>query len=171
MSKFKTYSNLNLGPYPLDDGWIFLYKCYDKIIKPISILRFFIMSYFLPSDLELANNRKVYKILGVDKFGRYIPTGGISIRRITKAKMKPYTLKSSGTNSAREFFFRTIVFEFLHIPFLITMTILIIHHLSTGEYRFAMENLVINLLLNIMPILHHRNTRARIVEILKRKSS
>jgi len=170
MDKNKKYGNLNFGPYPTDDGWLILYKLYNKFIKPNFVLRFIVLSYFLPLNVELTKNRKLYRFLGINKLGKYIPTGGISVRRITKTKMKPYTLKSTNVNSAREFLYRTIVFEFLHLPFFVAMTVLVIHRFYIGEYRFAMENFLINLLLNIIPMLHHRNTRARIVELLMRKS-
>jgi hypothetical protein len=119
----------------------------------------------------LSNNRKFYRVLGIDRIGRFIPTGGITIRRITKSKMRPYTLPSTNINSAREFLYRTIVFEFLHLPFLFALIILAIHRLYIEEYIFALENTIINILFNVIPILHHRNTRARIMQILIKKST
>ena len=106
----------------------------------------------------------------VPLFGRVIPTGGIAVRRVTGARMAPYTLKTSTVRAAREFYYRACVFEFLHLPFLLVLAGLALHRYLIGRIDWAVQETVMNLAVNLYPIMHHRNTRRRIVELLDRHS-
>jgi len=121
--------------------------------------------YFWPSVAE----HRTYRTLGVSHFGKFLPTGGIAIRRLTGSRMAPYTLRATSLRAAREFFYRTCVFELLHLPFFLTLLSLSGYRLLTGRADLALENLAVNLLFNIYPIMHHRNTRFRIVALLGRR--
>lgn len=171
MKETLNFSQINIGPFPKNDGWNAIYRMYQVIIKHFPQFSSFAQWYFLPNSFEMANERIFFKRLGVDLFGRIIPTGGILIRRLTGAKMKPYTLASSSYQAAREFFFRTCIFEALHLPFFLTLVILSTYRLLDGRPDLAGENMLINLFLNLYPILHHRNTRARIIKLLHLRKS
>jgi len=83
--------------------------------------------------------------------------------------MAPYTLTGSSVRAAREFYYRTGVFESLHLPFLLAMVVLALLRALEGRWDLALENTVINLALNVYPIMHHRRTRTRIVGLLGRR--
>jgi hypothetical protein len=87
---------------------------------PGSGRRRFVCRYFAPSRPELAGNARLFRLLGVGVFGRFIPTGGIAVRRATGAAMKPYTLHRRSLQGARDFYYRTCVFEALHLPFFLS---------------------------------------------------
>lgn len=104
-------------------------------------------------------------------FGAVIPTGGKLVRRVTRARMAPYTLAGSSLRAARAFYYRTCVFEALHLPFLLTLLALALHRASIGRVDLALENTAVNLLANVYPVMHHRRTRARILALLERGSA
>jgi len=84
--------------------------------------------------------------------------------------MAPYTLAGNSMTAARDFYYRTCVFETLHLPFLIALVVLAIHRISIGRVDYAIQETAINLAVNIYPILHHRNTRRRILSILSKRA-
>ena len=131
---------LDLGPYPTDDGWSWAYRFYDRVLKPCKPLRACLRLYFLPKTFELWRQSLLYRLLGVQFFGKLIPTGGIWVRRLTRARMRAYTLASSSRRGARLFFYRTIIFEALHFPFLLAMLALIGHRFYIGRVDLAVEN-------------------------------
>lgn len=73
--------------------------------------------------------------------------------------------------AARAFFYRTCVFETAHLPFLLLLIGLTVHRASIGRFDLAVQNTVVNLVVNAYPIMHHRRTRTRIVELLGRRRS
>ncbi|UCF69308.1 MAG: hypothetical protein JSV80_08550 [Acidobacteriota bacterium] len=152
---------------PYDDGWGWLYRAYNRLIEPHDRLRRIVRAYFVPTQLERSGNGKLYRALGVHLFGRVIPTGGILVRRLTGARMRPYTLAGSSLGAARDFFYRACVFEVLHLPFFIALLFLSAHRLSAGRLSDALENAFVNLLINAYPIMHHRHTRVRILRLLR----
>jgi hypothetical protein len=127
--------------------------------------------YYTPSNLELADKGRLYRWLGVPLFGRIIPTGGIAIRRATGARMAPYTLARNTVSAARDFYYRTCIFESLHFPFFVALLLLAVQRASIGRIDYAIQETFLNLLVNIYPMLHHRNTRRRIFSILVRKKT
>ena len=151
-----------------DDGWQWAYRFYATHVRQLSLARRFLRWYFLPARWELAGRSRIYRRLGVKAFGRVIPTGGIAIRRMTGQRMRPYTLAAHSLRAAEQFFFRASIFEALHLPFLLVLLALSLIRLSQGRSDLALENLLVNLVFNGYPILHHRHTRARIVRLLRR---
>jgi hypothetical protein len=106
-------------------------------------------------------------MLGVDRFGRWVPTGGAGVRRLSGARMAPYTLARPTPASASDFFYRACIFEALHLtPMLLLFYLSAIRWLASRT-DLALENLAINLIVNVYPILHHRHTRVRIVRLLE----
>jgi hypothetical protein len=83
--------------------------------------------------------------------------------------MAPYTLAGNSLRAARDFYYRTCVFEILHLPFLVALVILALHRLSIGRADLALENTIVNLLVNVYPVMHHRRTRMRIARLLERR--
>jgi glycosyl-4,4'-diaponeurosporenoate acyltransferase len=157
---------LLIGPFPRNDGWQWLYRLFNRLVRNHPVVRRTVCKFFWPTPAE----RSIYRILGVDHFGRFVPTGGIGIRRLTGSRMAPYTLKARNLKAAREFFYRTCVFEALHVPFHLALLGLSVLRLVAGRPDLALENFGVNMLFNVYPIMHHRNTRYRIVELLKRKA-
>ncbi|NNG17177.1 MAG: hypothetical protein HKM89_11920 [Gemmatimonadales bacterium] len=164
-----TYDAVCLGPVPQGDGWGAIYRSYARMAGLMPPVRRLARSYFMPSALERWRDGAVFQYLGVHLFGRVIPTGGISIRRVTGARMAPYTLSGVSLESARQFFFRTCAFESAHFPFFIFLLVLAVMRYAQGQVDLAAENTLVNLAVNIYPIMHHRRTRYRIVRLLERK--
>ncbi len=84
--------------------------------------------------------------------------------------MAPYTLSGTSVGAARDFFYRTCVFEACHLPICVTLLALSIHRLWIGWIDIAVQEMVLNLAVNVYPIMHHRNTRSRIVRLLSRRA-
>lgn len=156
------------GSGPTDDGWGWLYRSFDSLAPPGSRLRRVLCAYYTPTRLETAGGGRVYRWLGVPWFGRIIPTGGVSVRRATGARMAPYTLSGASIGAARDFYYRACVFETLHLPFFLALAALAGHRFLTGRVDWAIQETVINLAVNFYPMLHHRNTRRRILVLLSR---
>lgn len=160
---------LAAGRGPDDDGWGWLYRAFEAVAPPNSAVRRIVCGYFAPSRLERARDGLLFRALGVPRFGRFLPTGGIAVRRATGARMAPYTLSANSLAAARDFYYRACVFEALHLPFFLALAALALHRASIGRIDWAVQETVLNLLVNGYPILHHRDTRRRIVELLGRR--
>jgi hypothetical protein len=139
---------------------------FERIAPARTGVRRLVCRYFLPTALERWHWGRIYRFIGVHLFGAVIPTGGIAIRRATGARMAPYTLSGSSLGGARAFYYRTCVFEALHLPFFLALAALAVHRFAVGSVDFALQNLGINLAINVYPMLHHRRTRTRIVKLL-----
>ena len=157
------------GPFPYEDGWGWLYRAVERAAPAGGFLRDALCRYLYPNRLERWRRGLVYRLLGVQWFGAVIPTGGILVRRVTGARMAPYTLAGTSIRAARDFYYRTCVFEMLHMPFLLTLLILAAMRGAEGRWDLALEDTVINLGLNLYPMMHHRRTRGRIVRLLSRR--
>jgi hypothetical protein len=164
-----SFDAVRLGPAPQADGWGAIYRFYARMAGLLPPLRRLVRTYFMPSALERWRDGALFRYLGVHLFGRIIPTGGISIRRVTGARMAPYTLAGVSLESARQFFFRTCAFEAAHFPFFVFLLVLAVIRYAEGRVDLAAENMLVNLAVNIYPILHHRRTRYRIVRLLERR--
>ncbi|MDH3273980.1 MAG: hypothetical protein OEM64_00220 [Gammaproteobacteria bacterium] len=162
---------LQQGTGPADDGWYWLYRTFDTLAPQGSLRRSAFCTYYTPSKVELANNGRLYRWLGVALFGRFIPTGGIAVRRATGTRMAPYTLARSTVSAARDFYYRACVFESLHFPFFVALLLLAVQRASIGRIDYAIQETILNLLVNVYPMLHHRNTRRRIYSILANKKN
>lgn len=153
------------GDWPEGDGWSWLYRAFDNAAPRGGRLRRAVCGYFRPTMLERAGDGALFRALGVAWFGRWIPTGGISVRRLTGARMRPYTLRGPSLGAARDFYYRACVFEGLHLPFLLALLALALRQLVLGRVDLALEDSLVNLVFNVYPILHHRRTRGRIVRL------
>lgn len=160
-------AELRRGEWPAEDGWGWLYRSFDVLAPRGGALRRALCGYFWPGAAERAGAGVLDRLLGVRWFGRWIPTGGIGWRWLTGAKMRPYTLRGSSLGAAREFYYRTCVFEALHLPFLLALVALAGRQLALGRADLALEDSLVNLLFNVYPILHHRRTRGRIAKLLE----
>ncbi len=156
------------GPFPYEDGWGWLYRAFERVAPAGGRLRGALCRYLYPNGLEFWRRGRIYRLLGVHKFGSVIPTGGIVVRRVTGARMAPYTLTGTSRGAARAFYYRTCVFELLHLPFFLTLVVLAVLRASEGRWDLALENSVLNLAVNLYPMMHHRRTRLRIVKLLDR---
>jgi hypothetical protein len=163
-------AELERGPFPYRDGWGWLYRVFERIAPAERRLRRVLCGYFYPSAIERWRGGLVYRLLGVHLFGSVIPTGGIVVRRVTKARMAPYTLAGRSIGAARAFYYRACVFEALHLPFFVTLVLLAAHRAEAGRWDLALENTIVNLVVNVYPVLHHRRTRTRIVNLLVRRA-
>jgi len=164
-------TELERGPLPRGDGWGGLYLLLDRWARPGSRLRRSVCAHFWPRPFEQADNGRIYRRLGVSLFGRVIPTGGIAIRQLTGARMAPYTLRSSSIGAARDFYYRTCIFEALHTPFMLALLVITGYQLAAGRHDLAVQDMLVNLDVNIYPMMHHRHTRVRIVRLLAKASS
>jgi hypothetical protein len=54
------------------------------------------------------------------------------------------------------------------MPFLLALAVLALQRGLAGRPDLAVENTVINVLVNVYPVMHHRRTRARIFGLLSR---
>lgn len=157
------------GSGPNSDGWGWLYRAFDSVAPPASRLRRAVCAYFAPKGIEVANDGRIFRLLGVAAFGRIIPTGGVLVRRMTGARMRPYTLAATTRTAAKDFYYRTCVFETLHLPFFLALMAISIDRIMSGRIEHAAQDIAINLCINVYPILHHRNTRRRILRLLSRR--
>lgn len=162
--------SIHNGSGPPSDGWGWLYRTFDRLAPPASRFRRAVCTYFTPTRLETAQNGRLFRLLGVTAFGRIIPTGGIFVRRMTKARMRPYTLSETTLSGARDFYYRACVFEALHLPFFLALLLLSIDRITAGRIEHAAQDMAINLCVNVYPMLHHRDTRRRILRLLSLKA-
>jgi hypothetical protein len=148
-----------------------MYRLFARLAPPGSARRRAACRYFFPTPSERWGWGRIYRLLGVHLFGAVIPTGGVVIRRLTGARMAPYTLARRTVTAAREFYYRTCVFESLHMPFLVVLFGITIDRAVAGRLDLAVQGMMVNLALNVYPIMHHRRTRTRIVRLLVRRAA
>ena len=55
----------DLGPYPPDDGWSWVYRLHHRYVKPVRPLRAALRRYFLPRPIELWRQSLAYRLVGV----------------------------------------------------------------------------------------------------------
>ncbi|NIP18444.1 MAG: hypothetical protein GWM87_10010 [Xanthomonadales bacterium] len=156
------------GPLPAGDGWGAIYRLFERVAPPGSGLRRKLCAWFWPARWERAGSGRVYRLLGAAHFGRVIPTGGVAVRRLTGSRMAPYTLRGPSVGAAREFYYRACCFEAAHMPFMLALLFITVQRFLEGRIDLAMQDMLVNLAVNIYPIMHHRNTRRRIVRLLER---
>jgi hypothetical protein len=161
---------IEAGPFPVSDGWGWLYRAVDRVAPSGGTRRRVICGYFFPNRVERWRRGLAYRLLGVHHFGAVIPTGGIAIRRWTKTRMAPYTLEGTSLRAARAFYYRACVFEGLHLPFLISLVLLAGLRAAEGRWDLAVQDSIVNLAANVYPVMHHRRTRGRIVFLLERRA-
>ena len=155
-------------PKRQNDGYEWLLKFDLNCLRKAKAVRDIIKWYFLPFKIEVYRNTLIYRMLGVPTFGKYLPTGGSEIKRMTKMKMKAYYLKSLSINSVVDFLYKNCFFELLHLPFFVFMVWRSIWWIYIeNNFKLAIELQIFNLIFNIYPIMFHRYTRTRIIRLLK----
>ena len=82
--------------------------------------------------------------------------------------MSPYTLRGPSLSAASDFYYRTCAFEAAHTPFMLALLVITARQLIAGRLDLATEDMLVNLAVNIYPMMHHRHTRVRIVRLLER---
>jgi hypothetical protein len=110
--------------------------------------------YFSPKSFE--KNRKLYRLLGVHIFKKFLPTGGDYVVRYAKIRMIP----DSSAEALEAYERCTRVYETIHVIFFFLYIFLPSSFLS---------NLLLNLVINVYPIMTQRYNRARIDCILKKR--
>jgi hypothetical protein len=153
----------------IKDGYEWLGKVDLTLKRKLKFFRYILLWYFRPFMFEKFQNAKIYRILKVPAFGKFLPTGGSEIRRMTKLKMRAYTLKSLSIASLKEFLYKNCFFELLHLPFLIFMIWRSLWWFYThNNVSVALELFLVNIIFNIYPIMYHRYTRIRVLNILRK---
>ena len=154
--------------FPTKDGYEWLTKV-KSYLKKYDFIYSIIKWYFLPFKFEKRNKGCIYRLLGVHVFGKYLPTGGSEIKRLTKTKMKAYSLKSKSVSGLIEFLYKNCFFELLHLPFFVFMiwrsSWWVVKY---NNYEIALELQLVNLLFNIYPIMFHRYTRVRVFQLIEK---
>lgn len=161
--------SLMIGPFPEKDGWKYIYRGFNRLAPVGSLLRKSICSYFWPKRIERAGRGAVYRFGGIAFLGKFIPTGGVTIRRLTGWSMRPYTLDGTSVGSTARFFYKTCAFEAAHLPFFLFLAAWSLRQMTLGRIDLAAEDMIINIAVNLIPMLHHRHTRVRIVALLARR--
>jgi hypothetical protein len=153
------------------DGYEWLIKFNNKFLKKVLPLRNLILYYYKPFIFERFKHGFVYRLLGVHIFGKYLPTGGVNIRKWTRRKMQSYTLKGNTLSAAIEFRYKSCFFETLHLPFLIILLWRSLWwYFEYNNINLAIELLLVSTLFNIYPIMHQRYTRIRIDKLIELKN-
>lgn len=116
--------------------------------------------YFAPKFFE--KNGLIYKLLGVHIFKRFLPTGGDIISRITKTR----TIENGKTETLKRYEKYTRIYEAIHLTAFVGYIALIMINLSL--YWVVMW-VVLNLLINVYPIMVQRYNRGRIYKILQKR--
>jgi len=106
------------------------------------------------------NEISVYKILGIRTFKKFVPFGDYWILFFNKIFSKELRLLKSKENAIVWVIF-TLAVELLHLIAFFIMIWLAIRHLMNEEYLRLIRTLVLNLIINIYPIMVQRYNRFR----------
>lgn len=117
-------------------------------------------NYFKTNEIE--KNNKIYRILGVPIFKRVV------MKLVMSGKVSNYNLMEYSIKGLKEYEYQTRNNEFKHLLFCILMLIITIGLLYIGDYVKAVVSLILNIVVNIYPILLQRYNRIRIEIILLR---
>lgn len=154
------------------DGYEWIEQFDRNTLQRVNVIRKMILYYFKPFRFEKYKQGKIYRLLGVRQFGRYLPTGGINIRRWTKRSMPSYTLKGFTRNALKSFKYKSCFFETLHLPFfLFLLGRSLWWFFKNDNLHLAVELILVNAIFNIYPIMHQRYTRIRIDRLIKMKEN
>jgi hypothetical protein len=108
----------------------------------------------------------LYARLGVRFFRRFVPLGDY-FNRLTRRRNPDFrVVRSAGDLAKAEQSGR--LFERIHVTFLVSQLPLTCWGLVSGQYGFAAELIVGNLLINLYPAMLQRYTRATL-EVLARR--
>ncbi len=122
--------------------------------------------YFKPRSFELRRDGRIYILLGVRTYKKFVPTSGDKIthlRGIDRLKI----VKSGGRRQALENYEKqTRKREWRHlISAILLQSWAVGAEIAFGNHNFVISSLV-NLLVNLYPIMVQRFNRVRITHIL-----
>jgi hypothetical protein len=110
---------------------------------------------------------KFYARLGVRFFRRFVPLGDYS-NRLTRRRNPGFrVVRSAGDLARAERSGRLL--ERIHVTFLVSQLPLACWGVVCGQYGFAAELSLLNVLLNLYPIMLQRYTRARLEALTRRR--
>jgi hypothetical protein len=122
--------------------------------------------YFKPRPIELRNQGKIYECLGVRFFKKWVPTSGEVVTRLRGINRLKITETGSRRKALEIFELQTRKWEWRH---LISAIFLFIWAIIGGLY-FDIKHfyipIIINVFVNLYPILVQRYNRVRIIVLL-----
>jgi len=125
--------------------------------------------YFSPKSFERWKNGRIYEIVGVGEYKKFLPTGGDYVARWIG--FKPISDASSTENGLRFYERFTRICESIHTIALPIYTIPIILSFYCGDLKSATGILLLNLAINGYPIMVQRYNRTRIYNALDKIES
>jgi len=134
---------------------------------PLSIISLAVVwwpaSWFQPREFELSG--RFYEAVGVRRFRAYMVNGDIMNSWIRRSV--PGYRCVTGRESMRALGRQTCGSERGHMLMLFAALPATAYAVSTSKFKFALYFLMVNIVLNVYPILLQRYTRARILRILE----
>ena len=110
---------------------------------------------------------KFYARLGVRFFRRFVPLGDY-FNRLTRRRNPDFRVVRSPADLAKAERSGRL-FERIHVTFLVSLLPLTCWGLVCGQYGFAAELIVFNVLINLYPAMLQRYTRARLEALARRR--
>jgi glycosyl-4,4'-diaponeurosporenoate acyltransferase len=127
-------------------------------------------AYFEPKSFEKWQNGRIYEILGVRQFKKFVPFG-YYMNSIIRKYVDPHHNLVSGEDCARlwgVYFTKTA--EASHVALgILTAIPPITHAFKEGNYNSALLTGAVNLLVNVYPIMLQRYNRTRINNVLEKR--
>ena len=124
--------------------------------------------YLTPKKFERWKNGKVYELVGVRFYKKYVPVLGDLINR--KTNNHPIFNGGDINGGLKNYEERTRRFERIHLPLCLIITPLLLVAFIRGDYIGGTIALGINLAVNYYPLLTQRYNRVRIYNLLDRIS-
>ena len=106
--------------------------------------------YFTPKFFEKSG--RIYELLGVRIFKKFLPTYGDYMLRLTGIRL----INNGSTETLKDYETATKIFEMIHLVFCLL-------------YICFSVSILLNLMINIYPIMVQRYNRARIYKILRKR--
>ena len=123
-------------------------------------------AYFSPKQFE--KDGRIYKLLGVRKFKRYMPTSGdLVINHLRKSSGKGL-INGSTTKDLHRYERYTRLFEATHLGFGVPLTGLVIDAVLQNRLDAAAIITTMNIAGNIYPVMVQRYNRARLYRTIER---
>ncbi|MBT5021289.1 hypothetical protein HOK51_04705 [Candidatus Woesearchaeota archaeon] len=116
--------------------------------------------YFRPKSIERWKDGRIYEGLGVHYFKKIVPTGGEYVSKLFN--IHPIRNAKTKEEGLRQYEPITRIFESIHTPAVIIMAALAAGFIQTGSFKIAAYGTLINLAINIYPVMLQRYNRARI---------
>ena len=117
--------------------------------------------YYRPKEFEKSG--RLYEALGVRTFSKYCPNGGSYWNKLLKRKI--FKKRSKSLN---HFTIETKIKEAAHVAFLPFYTHLTTEFLSVDDYLNAAIITILNIGINVYPIMSQRYNRNRALNLIDR---